>query len=164
MSVASQMVNRASALHLAYLIAIAIKGIDGLIEFVAGVLIVSFGSHELYHFAVWATAPELARHPASHAVHAIRHGAYHFAHSSHKFAIIYLLAHGLLKIGLVINLFIEHMWIFPVSVVVLLGFVSFMGMRLAEHWSPWLFAFAMFDTLTIALVVNEWRMRLAKTR
>ncbi|HEX3944402.1 MAG TPA: DUF2127 domain-containing protein [Rhizomicrobium sp.] len=160
----TDMLSRSKSLHLAYLIAIAIKGIDGLIEFVAGVLIASFGSHELYHFAIWATAPELARHPASHAVHAIRHGAYHFAHSPHEFAIIYLLAHGLLKIGLVINLFIEHLWIFPVSVVVLLGFIGFMGLKLAAHWSPWLFAFAMFDMLTVALVVNEWRMRLARAR
>jgi uncharacterized membrane protein len=160
----SRMLSRSKSLHFAYLVAISIKGIDGLIEFVAGVLIASFGSHDLYHFAIWATAPELARHPASHAVHAIRHGAYHFAHSPHEFAIIYLLAHGLLKIGLVINLFIEHLWIFPVSVVVLLGFIGFMGLKLAAHWSPWLFAFAMFDMLTVALVVNEWRMRLAKAR
>lgn len=153
---------RGSALHLAYLVAIAIKGIDGLIEFVAGVLIAALGSHELYRFAVWATAPELARHPGSHTIHAIRHGAYHLTHGPHRFAIIYLLCHGLLKIGLVINLFIEHMWIFPVSLVVLLGFIGFMGVKLAAHWSPWLFAFALFDTLTVALVVNEWRTRLSK--
>jgi uncharacterized membrane protein len=156
------MPSRAKAMHLAYLVAIAIKGIDGLFEFIAGVLIAAFGSRQLYHFAIWATAPEIARHPASHAAHAIRHGAYNFTHHSHKFAIIYLLAHGLLKIGLVINLFIEHMWIFPVSAVVLLGFIGFMGVKLAAHWSPWLFAFAMFDTLTVALVINEWRMRLKR--
>lgn len=156
--------SRSTSLHLAYLVAIAIKGIDGLIEFVAGVLIAVFGSHGLYRFAVWATAPELVRHPGNHAIHAIRHGAYHLAHGPHRFAIIYLLAHGLLKIGLVINLFIEHMWIFPVSVVVLLGFIGFMGVRLAEHWSPWLLAFAIFDAFTVALVVNEWRARLSKAR
>lgn len=148
--------SRARVLHFAYLGAIAIKGLDGLIEFVAGLTIALIGSRRLYHFAVWATAPELARHPANHAAHAIRHGAYNFAHHSHKFVIIYLLAHGLLKIGLVVNLFIEHLWIFPVSAAVLLGFIGFMGMKLTAQWSPWLFAFALFDTVTLALVLNEW--------
>jgi uncharacterized membrane protein len=108
------------------------------------------------------TAPEIARHPESHAVHAIRHGAYGLAHSSHRFAIVYLLAHGILKLGLVINLLIEHLWIFPVSITVLLGFIAFMAAKLAAHWSPWLCAFAMFDLLTVALIANEWRVRWAQ--
>lgn len=156
--------QRRTVFHRAYQVAIAIKGLDGAVEFVAGVIIALVGSRQVYHFAIWATAPEIARHPASHAMHAIRHGAYNFAHHSHKFAIIYLLAHGLLKIGLVINLFIEHMWIFPVSTAVLLGFIGFMSLKLAAHWSPWLFAFALFDTMTLALVLNEWRMRVINGR
>ena len=153
------MTKRPALLHLAYLIAIIIKGIDGLVETVAGTLIAIYGSHQVYQLAVWLTAPEIARHPESHAVHAIRHGAYGFAHSSHRFAVVYLLAHGILKLGLVINLLIEHLWIFPVSITVLLGFFAFMAAKLAAHWSPWLFAFAMFDLLTVALNANEWRVR-----
>lgn len=151
-------------MHLAYLAAITIKGLDGLVEFVAGLFIALVGSQQVYEFAIWATAPEIARHPESHAVHAIRHGAYGLAHSSPKFAVVYLLAHGVLKIGLFVNLLIEHMWIFPASVVVLLGFIGFMGLKLIAHWSPWLFAFALFDTVTLALVLNEWRVRSLATR
>ena len=150
--------------HRAYQVAIAIKGLDGLIEFLAGLIIALMGSQQVYDFAIWATAPEIARNPESHTAHAIRHGAYNLAHGGHKFAIIYLLAHGVLKIGLVVNLFIERMWIFPASVVVLLGFIAFMGAKLAAHWSPWLFAFALFDTVTLALVLNEWRARASKSK
>ena len=153
------MARRSSLMHLAFVAAIAIKGIDGTVEFIAGSIVALFGSRQLYHFAIWATAPEIARHPGSHAAHALRHGAWNFAHSSHKFAIIYLIAHGILKIGLVVNLFIEHMWIFPVSAAVLLGFIGVMSFKLAAHWSPWLFAFVLFDMLTLALVLNEWRRR-----
>lgn len=151
-------------MHLAYLGAITIKGLDGLIEAVAGLILTLVTSKQIYDFAIWATAPELARHPGNHTAHAIRHGAYGFAHSPHKFAIVYLLAHGLLKMGLAINLFIEHLWIFPVSAIVLLGFIVFMGVKLGTHWSPWLFAFAVFDTVTLVLVLNEWRQRRAMSR
>lgn len=153
------MANRPTPLHLAFLAAILVKGFDGLVETVAGLLIAIYGSRPVYEFAVWATAPEIARHPESHAIHAIRHGAYGLAHSSHRFAVVYLLAHGILKLGLVVNLTIEHLWIFPVSIAVLLGFIAFMAAKLAAHWSPWLCAFAMFDLLTVILIANEWRVR-----
>jgi uncharacterized membrane protein len=29
--------------------------------------------------------------------------------------------------------------------------------RLTTHWSAWLFGFAGFDVITLALVINEWR-------
>lgn len=157
------MARNSSLMHVAFLSAIAIKGIDGFIEFVAGIVIAILGSQQVYNFAIWATAPEMARHPESHAAHAIRHGAYGLAHTSQRFVIVYLIAHGVLKLGLAINLFIEHMWIFPASIALLLGFIAFMSAKLNAHWSPWLFAFAVFDAATLALVLNEWRVRL-KTR
>jgi uncharacterized membrane protein len=153
------MAPRSNLMHFAFLGAITIKGIDGLIEFVAGVIIAVAGSQQVYNFAIWATAPELARHPESPAAHAIRHSAYGLTHASQRFVIVYLIAHGVLKLGLAINLFIEHMWIFPASAALLVGFITFMSARLMAHWSPWLFAFALFDAMTLALVLNEWRVR-----
>jgi|ERR1043166_235596 uncharacterized membrane protein len=150
---------RRSLLHLAYLGAILIKGLDGLIETAAGLFIAVYGSEKIYQLAVWATAPEIERHPDSQALHAIRSGAYGMAHGSHRFAIVYLLAHGILKLALVINLLIGNMWIFPASLAVLLGFIAFMAAKLAAHWSAWLFAFAIFDALTVLLIANEWRVR-----
>jgi uncharacterized membrane protein len=153
------MARSSSPLHVAFLAAIAIKGLDGLIEAVAGLIFAIAGSERVYDFALWATAPELERHPASHAVHAIRHGAYGLTHASHRFVITYLLIHGLIKLALVINLMIEKMWVFPVSVALLLGFIAVMGVKLTHQWSAWLFAFAMFDVITVALVAHEWRVR-----
>src|SRR5256885_16831926 len=158
------MTQRSSLMHFAFIGAITIKGIDGFIEFVAGIVLAVVGSQQVYDFAIWATAPEIARHPESHAVHAIRHGAYGLTHTSQRFVIVYLIAHGVLKLGLAINLFIEHMWIFPASAAVLLGFIAFMSARLMAHWSPWLFAFALFDAMTLALVLNEWRVRAGRRR
>ena len=52
--------QRPAILHRAYQVAIAIKGLDGAIEFIAGAIVALVGSRQLYHFAVWATAPEIA--------------------------------------------------------------------------------------------------------
>jgi hypothetical protein len=36
-------------------------------------------------------------------------------------------------------------------------FIAYMSWRLTIHWSDWLLGFALFDLLTLTLVLNEWR-------
>lgn len=154
-----QLRQRSSVLHLAFYAAIAIKGLDGLIETVAGLLIAAFGSGAVYRFALWLTAPELATHPANHVAHLVRHGAAKLATVHTGFIVTYLLIHGAIKLALAICLFIEQEWIFPVASVVLLGFVGYLSYRYVGNPSPWLLALALFDFFTLLLVLNEWRVR-----
>jgi uncharacterized membrane protein len=148
--------------HRAYQAAIAIKGLDGGIETLAGLLVAIAGTERLYNFAIWITAPEIASNPDSKTAHLIRHGASGLMHASETFVVFYLLVHGILKLGIAINLLRESDWIFPPAVVILTGFVIFMSYKLTVHWSAWLLGFALFDTLTIALVLNEWRNHRAR--
>lgn len=156
--------NRTSLTHRAYQAVIAIKGLDGALETLAGLIVVIAGPQRIYAFLVALTAPELEDHPASRTAHFVRHGAENLLHASHLFVVTYLLVHGVLKLGIAISLLREiARWIFPVSVAILGLFVLFMFHRLTHHWSNWLLAFALFDVVTIALVLNEWR-RVANTR
>lgn len=143
-------------LHYAYLTAILIKGFDGAIEALAGMILAVTGPERLYEWVIRFTAPELTgHHPA---LHAIRSGATRLAESSHKFVLFYLLVHGLLKLGIVAALLRGGgRWLFPIASLILTGFVAYMSWRLTVRWSGWLLGFALFDLLTLALVLNEWR-------
>lgn len=158
------MKSRSAWVYRAYIATIAVKGLDGAIEILAGIVIAIAGSVRLYEFAIWITAPEIAHNAHSHVAHAIRSGASGLAHASTTFVVAYLLIHGVLKLVIAISLLRETSWIFPVATVVLSGFIVFMGLRLTAHWSPWLLTFALFDVLTVALVVNEWRRFRAEHR
>jgi uncharacterized membrane protein len=148
--------RRAPLLHDAYLVVILIKGFDGAMEALAGLIIALTGPERLYDWVIRLTAPELTgHHPA---LHAIRSGAARLAESSHRFVIFYLLVHGLLKLGIVIALLRGgRRWVFPASSLILTGFIVYMGWRLTVRWSDWLLGFALFDLLTLTLVLNEWR-------
>jgi uncharacterized membrane protein len=150
---------RASLVHRAYLAAIAIKGLDGAVETILGLIVAAAGSQRLYAFAIWITAPEVAADPESRAVHLIRHGAADLTHASNLFIVTYLLIHGALKLAIAVNLLRGKDWIYPVASVILAGFIAYMSYRLTTHWSGWLLGFALFDLLTLALVLNEWRRR-----
>jgi uncharacterized membrane protein len=153
--------KRTSALRLAFLAAVAAKGIDGLIETVAGVAVAMLGTRGIYDLVIQFTAPELDLHPASKSVHLLRHGASSLVHASSRFIVIWLLVHGLLKLALAIELLRNKSWIFPVAAAILSGFVAYMTYKLVNHYSPWLLAFALFDLITVVLVLNEWSVRRA---
>jgi uncharacterized membrane protein len=142
--------------HLGYMVAVAIKGIDGVIEIALGLLIAVAGTQRLADMILDFIVPELEQHPASRMWQAAHHGATNFSQSSGHFAVIYLLIHGLLKAAICYNLLLEKRWIFIPAFVILAGFIAFMGMRLAGHWSIWLLALALFDVITLALVINEY--------
>ena len=150
------MTRRAPLLHYAYLVVILIKGFDGAMEALAGLIIAVTGPERLYEWVIRLTAPELTgHHPA---LHAIRNGATRLEESSHRFVIFYLLVHGLLKLGVVIALLRGGgRWVFPAASLILTGFIAYMSWRLTIHWSDWLLGFALFDLLTLTLVLNEWR-------
>ncbi|HEY2032910.1 MAG TPA: DUF2127 domain-containing protein [Rhizomicrobium sp.] len=142
--------------HLGYNITVAIKGIDGAIETMLGLLIAVAGTQRLAEMILDFIVPELEQHPASRVLQAAHHGATTLSHNSGHFVVTYLLIHGVLKAGIAYNLLLEKRWIFVPAFVVLTGFIAFMGVRLVEHWSAWLLALALFDVITLALVVNEY--------
>ena len=152
--------QRGSLAHLAYLITITVKGFDGLIELVLGLVIVALGPFRFYVWVLEWTAPELYDNPDSKVVQALRHGATSLANGQSGFAVTYLLVHGLLKLGLAVALLRSGGRIlFPVAALVFSGFIAVMAVKLSHQWSNWLLSFALFDFVTLLLVLNEWRQR-----
>jgi uncharacterized membrane protein len=150
-------VEKSSPIHLAYLVTLAVKGFDGGLETLAGLVIWLTGPQRIYRWVVRVTAPELFDGSHVAAVHAIRNGAEHLATTGAHFVEFYLVVHGLLKLALVIVLLRGGgRWIFPFGTLILLGFITYMSWRLQEQWSNWLLGFALFDVFTLALVLNEW--------
>jgi uncharacterized membrane protein len=149
--------QRSSLAHRAYLVAISIKGLDGAIELVLGGIVAILGAQRFSALLMAWSAPEIAGTPEGDAMRFIRHSANGLAHASTIFVIVYLLAHGVIKLGIAVNLLRGKSWMYPVASVLLAGFIAFMSYRLSLHFSGWLFAFALFDAVTLALVINEWR-------
>lgn len=143
--------------HLAYLIIIAIKGIDGVVETILGLAIWSSGAARFHAFLLGFAAPELQEQPGA-VTQFLRDAAAQLMDSSVGFIVLYLLAHGVLKVVLALVLLTGGgRWVYPVASVILAGFLAFLSWHLAEQWSNWVLALALFDLVTLLLVLNEWR-------
>jgi uncharacterized membrane protein len=151
-----------SLAHLAYIVTIVVKGVDGALETILGLVLWLTGPERIYAFVLHFSAPELLEEPGNHRfAQLLRHGASLLAGSPLSFVITivsYLLIHGILKLTLAVVLLRGGgRWIFPVAIIILVSFIAFMGYHLAQHWSNWVLGFALFDLATLALVLNEWR-------
>lgn len=72
--------------------------------------------------------------------------------------IFYLLVHGTLKMAITVTLLRGRgVWVFPFASVILIGFIGYMSLELAEEWSNWLLGLTVLDTVTLLLVLHEWR-------
>ena len=131
--------------HDAYLGALAIKGFDGAVETLIGLAIAVAGTQKIYAVILRLTAPELSDEGGHPVLHAIRHGASGLAAGSEHFVVFYLLAHGILKLGLAVTLLRGQRWMIPFAILILSGFILYMGYHLTRHWSGWLFGFRLFD-------------------
>lgn len=150
--------NRQPLLHAFYLATILIKGFFGLLEFTGGAIIAIFGPQRLYGLVLRVIDPELYEGGHIRTAELVLKGAAALASSPGHFVIFYLFVHGTLKMAITAVLLRGHgAWIFPTASVILLGFIGFFAYDLSHHWSGWVLGLALFDTLTLALVLNEWR-------
>jgi uncharacterized membrane protein len=150
--------HKQSLVHIAYFVTILIKGLFGLFEVTGGLVLAIAGPQWIYSQILHWTTPELYQGGPSHLAMVIRQGAAALVQTQAGFIILYLLVHGALKMAITITLLRGRgVWIFPFSSVILLGFIAYMSYELSIHWSYLLLALALLDTVTLALVLNEWR-------
>ena len=86
-----------SALDRTFKISIGLKGIDGLLEIIGGIILLFVAPVTLQQWARSLTAHELAQDPNDFIARHLLHSASQLSHSTTLFGAIYLLSHGIAK-------------------------------------------------------------------
>jgi uncharacterized membrane protein len=141
-----------------YLVTIAIKGIDGAIELVAGILLLVIPRQ--LHELLSAASGEAFEHSSAF----MQYVAVNIAHidaglaSGGRFIVIlFLLTHGIVKIALVWALWKKLLWAYPYALAVLGGFFVYQLYLSVHQPSFGMILFTILDGLIIWIVWNEWR-------
>lgn len=140
-----------------FLVAIVLKGIDGGLQLLGGLLLAIVPPTLITGVANDIVTRDLLGDPNGTLANHLQTAADHFANGSTRwFAIIYLLAHGVLKLGLVLALAKKILPAFPIAVVVLAAFVLYEVWRAVHTHSIMLPFFAALDVVIIVLVIREY--------
>ncbi|MDR3720179.1 MAG: DUF2127 domain-containing protein [Candidatus Acidoferrales bacterium] len=150
--------NSLSFLKASFRTAITVKGIDGLLEAVGGVLLWFVKPESLGGSLQGIFQHELSRDAHDFIAAHLLHASEKFAHSDPLFASIYLLAHGLIKAMLSAFLWMNELWAYPLAIGVFSAFSVYQVYRFTHTHSITLLLLTVFDLLIVYLTWEEYRV------
>lgn len=149
--------NRDRLLHWLFEASLAIKGLLCASETLAGLGLLLTPNLLIARFIFWVTHFEIAEDPTDTLANLTLRAVEYFPINTQHFYALYLLAHGGLKLTIVLLLWRRVLWAYPAGMAVLAGFVAFQVYEFLHAGSPFLLMLALFDCVMIVLVWLEWR-------
>jgi len=143
--------------HRAFLAGVMLKGIDGVLELLGGAALLLTTHPLILHTVAWLTRAELIEDPGDFVANQLVHLVQRFSVGTQYFAGIYLIAHGLLKVGLVVGLLRGWRRSYPLALAVLMAFIGYQCYRLTQTASMLLGLLTVIDVLVALLIAREWR-------
>jgi uncharacterized membrane protein len=159
--------RRKDLLDRAFEVAIVIKGLDGVLEVIGGLLLVVVTPATINRVVVALTEHELSEDPHDLIATHLLNSAHGLTRSSVLFGGLYLLAHGVVKVVLVVALLRNRLWAYPWMIAFLLVFIAYQVYRITLVPSAGLAALTVFDVIVVWLTYREYqrqRYRLAAVR
>ena len=141
-------------IHTLFLIAVLLKGLDGILEIGLGFLLMFTDTFSEVVF--FLTRNELIEDPNNFFATHLRA----FASQSHEAFFIgglYLVAHGVLKAFISGTLWRNYAWAYPAAMMFLAVFIVYELIRILQTGSIPLMCLALFDVIMLGLVAYEYK-------
>ena len=129
------------------------KSIFAFVEFLSGLLLI-FIPLDLIKSTIQHLAASIAFDPLSSM---IANAGERVTSDATLFAVIYLLLHGALKLVTLALLWRKILWSYPLSIVLLLGFITYQMFEFFNHGAIPMLALCVVDLVMITLTLLEYR-------
>ncbi len=140
-----------------YEIGIIIKGIDGTLELIGGLLVLTLSSGTVASITRFLTQHELSQDPHDFIAVHIQHLGNNLQAGHNIFAAAFLLTHGLVKVVLVICLLLNKLWAYPWALGALGLFLVYQIYLLVTKPTFGMAFLTLLDVIIIWLVWREWQ-------
>lgn len=156
-------IHRQAVLHVVFRIAILGKGMDGGLETAGGIVLLLASRQYIRDVVQAAFRHELFEDPNDLVAGYLVQLAAGLSTSTKTFAAIYLLAHGVVKLGLATAIWRNRLWAYPLAGAALFLFVIYQFTRFIFTHSVVLLLLTFVDIVIIGLLPSEYH-RLAKMK
>jgi len=141
-------------------VGILLKAVDGVLETIAGILLLIINPITITHLVTILTQHEIATDPHNIVANYLLHASLKLTKSATLFAAIYLLSHGLSKIILVVEILRNHLWAYVGLIVLTSSFIIYQTYRWVYTHSISLLLLTIFDGAVVYLTIKEYEKRL----
>jgi uncharacterized membrane protein len=148
--------RRGDLLDRAFAVGIILKGLDGILEVVGGVLLLVVSPAAIDRLSRFLTQHELSEDPHDFLATHLLHAAGTLTSSSVRFGAAYLISHGVVKIVLVAALLRNKIWAYPWMIAFLIAFIAYQVYRMTFAYSIGLLALTVFDVFVAWLTYREY--------
>lgn len=140
----------------AFRVSLYIKAFDGTLQLTGGTLLL-FVEPETLGRWVNVLTRHLLSSPNNPVALFLEHQAQNLSVSTELLVSLYLLSHGVIKLGLVFGLLKEKLWVFPFAFVGFGAILSIELYRIIFHFFWGLIILMSFDTFVLTMVTLEYR-------
>jgi uncharacterized membrane protein len=143
-------------LHRFFELGILIKGVDGGLELVGGLLLVFLSPVAINRVVFFIVSGELKEDPTDLVANLLLHTT-RGAIEVRVPASVFLIVHGIVKLVLVGGLASNRLWSYPAAILVFAGFTIYQLYQLSQQYSLFLETASVLDVIVILLVIAEYR-------
>lgn len=143
-------------------ISLILKGADGLLELIGGILLLLVTPQQIGSVVRLLTQHELSEDPNDLIAGALVHLSSSLTVPASIFGALYLLLHGLVKVVLVWAVLKDKLWAYPWMIAFLLLFIGYQIYRMIDAFSWGILVLTVFDLFIVWLTWHESRVYRAR--
>jgi uncharacterized membrane protein len=140
-----------------FLASVWFKGLDGLLELLGGVALLTVSPAFILRTVQFLTQDEITEDPRDRVAHGLLRIASHLSLATEQFMALYLLIHGIVKLVIVWALLKRVLVAYPASIAVFAGFIAYQSYRYTLTHSAALLVLTALDVVVIVLIWLEYR-------
>jgi len=148
--------------HKLFNISLFLKGIFAFIEAISGVFLFFTTSDLFLKFIYYFFGHELIQDPKDFLVNLLLGLFTNLSRNTQIFFAIYLLIHGVIKLGLILSLKKEKLWAYPLAGIIFFLFVIYQIYKYFQNPSTFLILLTIIDTFVIILIYLEYKNKLKR--
>lgn len=149
--------GRDRVVHILFLIGVLAKAVDGVLEILGGLFLLFVGPARLHRWLADLTQHELSENPSDVVARLLLGVQAQLTERTRIFATVYLIVHGLIKVGLVIAMLHRQLWAFPTAIIIFALFIIYQLYRYTITGALWLVVLSIVDLIVIVLIWLEYR-------
>lgn len=149
--------------HRFFELGILLKGIDGALQLIGGLLLLFLSPSALGGVALFLVRGELREDPTDLFANLLLHATRNVIQSQ-SLASAFLLVHGGVKLLLIGGLASNRLWSYPAALIVFTGFTLYQGYALADQPSLFIGMITLLDIVVVILIAVEYGHVMQATR
>ncbi|MFA5196963.1 MAG: DUF2127 domain-containing protein [Patescibacteria group bacterium] len=149
--------NKVEIVHDAFEIGIILKGIDGIIEIVGGIVVLFTTPTIFKNLVIFLTKNELIQDPRDIFANYLLRLSASFTVKAEHFTSIFLLSHGVIKVFLVIAMLQKRLWAYPTAMMIFGLFGVYQIYQYSINHSVFLILLTALDVAVIILTYLEYK-------